>query len=99
MKKKGIIIGVIAIIVIVVGILFFLNKKDNGINTIITLDINTSIELEIKNGSIARASDLNNDSNDIVRGLEGKSLEESFDVIIDNVKEMNLVENDNITII
>ena len=100
MKKKGIIIGVvIAITVIVVGILFFLNRKDNGINTIITLDINPSIELEIKNGSIVRASALNNDSNDIVRGLEGKTLEESFAVIIDNVKEMNLVEDGNITII
>ena len=100
MKNKGIIIGVIAVIIIVIGgLLLFLSKKDSGITSTITLDINPSIELEIKNGKIIRASALNDDANDIISGIEGKTLEDSFDIIIQNAKEHNFVEDGNITII
>ena len=101
MKNKGIIIGVVAavIVLIVVGVILLLNPKDKGITNIITLDINPSIELELKDGKVNRASALDGDANDYISGLEEKTLEEAFDSIIKKAKENNLAEDGNITII
>jgi hemerythrin superfamily protein len=101
MKKKGIIICVVALLVIVVGAVLLLvpKKGDNASDSIITLDINPSIELTVRKEIVKSVRALNDDAKDYVNGLEGKSLNESFDLIIKTAKDHNLAEDGKITII
>ena len=67
MDKKKIIILVVALVVVIVGVLivglFMKNGKDEDkVESVITLDINPSMELEItKKGKVASIQSLNED--------------------------------------
>ncbi len=98
MKKKGIFIG-IAVVIIVALVVLVLTKMNSGPTALITLDINPSLELEFKSGKVVNARALNEDAQDYVAELEGKKLDEAFDIIIKRAQEHNLVENGNVAII
>ena len=105
MKKKGIIIIVLAVIIIgVVGGFLFINKDKNkskveSKETFITMDINPSIEMRIKDNKIKEANAVNEDARDLIDGLEGKSIEESFNIVVKNAKEHDYAPEGDITII
>ena len=71
MKKKELIIGVIAVILIVVGaiLLFSKAKLKNDEVSIITLDINPSIEMTIRGEKVEKVKALNEDANEIINGI------------------------------
>ncbi len=106
MDKKKIIILVVALVVVIVGVLvvglFMKNGKDEDkVESVITLDINPSMELEItKKGKVASIQSLNEESDKFIdRSLEGKPVEEVFYAIVKKAKEEHLVEDGELTII
>ena len=102
-RRNKIIITVLAVITVlgIGGLLIYgNNKKSNrSLSNIITLDINPSIEMEIKDGFVIRVKAINEDANDIIKDTEDKFLDEALNIIIKNTKEQNIVKDDNITII
>ena len=105
MDKKKIIILVVALVVVIVGVLivglFMKNGKDEDkVESVITLDINPSMELEItKKGKVASIQSLNEESDKFIdRSLEGKPVEEVFYAIVKKAKEEHLVEDGELTI-
>ena len=106
MDKKKIIILVVALVVVIVGVLvvglFMKNGKDEDkVESVITLDINPSMELEItKKGKVASIQSLNEESDKFIdHSLEGKPVEEVFYAIVKKAKEEHLVEDGELTII
>ena len=95
--KKKILIPIIICLVLVVGIVCFLLFGKNGGSstktTIITLDINPSIEIRMTDEKVESVKALNDDAKDIVNDdLVGKSLEETLSVIAKNAVEKGYID-------
>lgn len=94
MKKKIIIpIGIVALF-LVIGFIIFDNNK---IVSTITLDINPSVQINLtKNKKVKNVMGLNDDAKDILDdNYKGKSLDDSFEILISNLIEKGYVDNEN----
>ncbi len=96
---KKVIIGICSLVLIaILCVLLFILKNEDKVE-LITLDINPSIELKIKKEKVISARAINDDALEYVKDLKGKTLNESFDMIISKAKENDLVEEGSITIV
>ena len=96
MKKIYFII--IFLIILVIVSLFVFN---NRVVSIITLDINPSIQINLdKNERVKKVIALNSDAKDIVKGnFRNKSFNDVIDSITDNVVEKGYADNDQIVVL
>lgn len=102
MKKKVVITIIAVVLVLIVGVIGFILLNNNKIVSTITLDINPSIEINLdKNEKVILIIALNDDANDIINdNLKGKTIEETLNVIIDNLIEKGYAnENDLLEVI
>lgn len=83
MKKKILIPLIIALIILTIFI-----KKDKTV-TIITLDINPSIEISLdKNNNVIKIKALNDDAKNIIDdNYKGKTLDKTFTIMIEKLKD------------
>lgn len=97
--KKKIITGVIALLVvgIVLGYLFLYDKAA----TTITIDINPSVEIKLdKNENVISVKALNDDAKRIVvDDLKGKSFNEAFSIVTDNILKSGFVTEERVVIL
>ena len=92
MKKKMILLVIMCVCLMLVGC--GKKKTDESLNGKITLDINPSIELEIKDVKVNKINPLNEEANEIIsRDFEGKSINEVFDEIIKNSVAKGYIED------
>ena len=98
MKKK--IIVVIIFLLLFIGIISFL-IFNNRVVSIISLDINPSIEIGLNNkDKVKSVIALNDDGKDIIsNNLGGKSLDKVLEVITDNIVKKGYVKDDQVVII
>ena len=94
--KKKIIIPIIVCLVIVIGIIGFIIWNNRTVSTI-TLDINPSIEINLdRNEKVKSIIALNDDAKDILDdNYKGKSLDDTFEILISNLIEKGYVDNEN----
>ena len=98
MKKKMILLVIMCVCLMLVGC--GKKKTDESLNGKITLDINPSIELEIKDVKVDKINPLNEEANEIIsRDFEGKSINEVFDEIIKNSIAKGYIEDEHLSII
>lgn len=98
--KKKIIISIASILIIVIGIIGFI-IWNNKAASIITLDINPSIEIRLnKDDKVINVIALNNDAKNIIsNNLKSKSIDEALDTIANNLIEEGYVKENQIEII
>lgn len=98
--KKKILIPIIICLVLVIGVVcyFLFNNKPASV---ITLDINPSIEINITDKEIVKSIvALNNDAKEVISNeLVGKSLDEAIDLIAKKTVEKGYVDQEHIEII
>ena len=101
MNKKIYIPVIIVILVLISVIATFLLFKDNKKVTIITLDINPSIEISLdKNDNVIDIRALNDDAKKIVDGdYKGKDLDETFDIMINKLKDNGFINDNEVDVI
>lgn len=93
--KKKIIIPIVICLFIVICIVGFIVWNNKTVSTI-TLDINPSIEINLnRNEKVNSIVALNEDAKEIVDGIEGKSLEDAFEIIATNLVEKNYAYSGN----
>jgi hypothetical protein len=98
MKKLKVILGVICIMLLLVGC--GKKKVDEGLSGTITIDINPSIEIEVKDNKANRISYDGEKAEDLVsRDFEGKPIIEVFEEIVKNAREKGYEEDGALTII
>lgn len=76
-------------------------EKEEGISGMLTIDINPSIEMEIRDNNAIRINPLDSEAEEIVDrdSMESKPLGEVLEVIIAKVKEKGYAENNEMIII
>ena len=76
-------------------------KTEEGISGMITIDINPSIEMEIRDNNANRINPLDSEASEIVDrdSMEGKPLKEVLEAILLKVKEKGYVQDDELVII
>ncbi len=99
--KKIIIPLILVILLLVVGVYGYVEHINNQIISIITLDINPSIEINLnKDNKVVKVIALNDDAKDIINNnLKGKTLDETLKSITNNVIEKGYAEKDYVAII
>lgn len=99
--KKKIIIPIIICLIIVIGIIGFIVWNNNRVVSTITLDINPSIEINLKrNNKVKRIVALNDAAKSIItKEYNNKTLDESFDLLVKNLVDKGFVEDHDIDII
>ena len=95
--KKKIIISIIGCLILAVVTIGFIIWDNRTISTI-TLDINPSIEINLnRKGKVKSVIALNEDANKIVsNNLKGKTLDETLNVIVENLIENDYVQDNNL---
>ncbi|MBR1416767.1 MAG: hypothetical protein IJ572_03000 [Bacilli bacterium] len=99
--KKKIIISIIVCVVLVIGIIGFIFWNNRTVSTI-TLDINPSIEINLdRNEKVKNIKALNDDAEEIISdNLKGKSLDDTFEILITNLVEKGYVnKEDNLDVV
>lgn len=98
--KKNIIISVIVCFIIVIGFIGFI-FWNNKIVSIITLDINPSVKINLtRNEKVKSIEALNDDAKDIIsNNLKGKSLDDTLKLITNNLVDKGYVEDGNVAIL
>lgn len=98
--KKKIIIPIIVLIILVIGISFFVFSGEK-IFTTITLDINPSLEINLNSEEkVISVIALNDDANTVINNnLKGKSLDDVLEIIINNTIDKFLIEEEHTDII
>ncbi len=97
MKKKNIIPIVAVIIVLLIGTLCFLIfNKSEKVASIITLDINPSIELKLNDDKkVISVNALNEDAKELITGdIKGEDIEEALGILVDNIKKSKFINDD-----
>lgn len=91
--NKRIIAFITVVVIIIVGIIGFISFNNRTV-TIITLDINPSIELRLdKKQRVKKAIPLNEDGKDIINSnIKGKSLDKSLNIIAQNLIDKDYVK-------
>ena len=99
MKKKNIIL-IISISLLVIGIILFLLFRDKT-KTIITLDINPSIEMSLDNkDNVINVRALNDDAKKIVNDdYKGKTLDKTLDIMIEKLKDNGFVHGHDVDVV
>lgn len=94
--KKKIIIPIMICLFLVIGIIGFIIWNNKIISTI-TLDINPSIEINLnRNEKVKSIIALNDDANKVISdNIKGKSLEDTFKILITNLIEEGYIEEEN----
>ena len=95
--KKKIIISIIGCLILVIGIIGFSFWNNRTLSTI-TLDINPSIEINLtRNEKVKGIVALNEDAKEIIGGnLKGKSLDDTLNIITDNLIEKGYVNEEDL---
>lgn len=98
--KKKIIISIIGYLILVIGIIGFIFWNNRTVSTI-TLDINPSIEINLdKNDKVKSVIALNEDAKGIIgKDLKGKSLDNTFDLLITNLIDKGFIEDNYVDVI
>ena len=98
MKKKIIII--ITCLIIIAGVITFI-LLNNRVASIITMDINPSIEINLdKEEKVIKVKAINDDAKSIVSNeYNNKTLEEALTLLVTNLISENYVEDNNVDII
>lgn len=91
--KKKIIISIIICLILLTGILGFIIWNNKTVSTI-TLDINPSIEIKLnRKEQVKSITALNDDAKEIIDNkIKGKSLEDTFEILITNLIEKGYIE-------
>ncbi len=100
--KNKIFILVAILLLVVLGVVGFIltNKPNEEDLSIITLDINPSIEIKVnKDNKVKSITALNDDAKEIVKDVENGDLEESLKKLIDNLYSSNYLEERYVVII
>jgi len=99
--KKKIIISIIGCLILIIGIIGFIILNNNRIVSTFTLDINPSIEINLdKNDKVKSVVALNEDGKGIIsKDLKGKSLDDTFDLLITNLIDGGFIEDNYVDVI
>lgn len=94
MKKKVIVPIILILVISVIGFIFW----NNRIVSVITLDINPSIEINLnKSEKVVSVKALNNDAKEIIpKDMKSKSLNDVLITIVKNITDKNYVDENNI---
>ena len=94
---KKVIILIIICLVLLVGIPSFIMWNKNNVVTTITLDINPSIEINLtKDEKVESIVALNDEAKEIISNdIKGKSLKDTFELLINNLIEQNYIDEEN----
>ena len=97
MKKKLFISVGVLIVIVVLGIIIWNNRTVS----IVTLDINPSIELRLnKDDKVKSVKALNKDAKEIItKDLKGNDLENSIKILADNLVDKGYAENGDIVVL
>ena len=98
MKKKVVFLVIILLLILgMCGFIFW----NNMVTSVITLDINPSIKINLtRNDKVKSIVALNDDAKEIItNNLKGKTLNDTLKLITDNLVEKGYVENGNVAII
>ena len=95
--KKVLIVMPVMLVILVVGLILYNNRTISTIN----MDINPSIEINLKKGNkVKGVNALNDDAKEIVSNdLKGKSLEDTLDIIVKNVIDKGYTDDKQVTIL
>ena len=76
-------------------------KVDESLSGMITIDVNPSIEIEVNDGKANRVNPLDNDAGEIVDRdkMEGKSIQDTLEAIVEKLKEKGYTNDNELTII
>ena len=97
--KKNVIICLIIVLILLLGVFGFLILKGGKIS-VITLDINPSLELTLKRNKVIDIRALNNDGNDVITdNIKNSSLNDALDIIVSNLIENDYIKENEVTII
>ena len=104
MKKRIIIIVSVIVLVILIslGVIFGLKtyKENNKIYSVITIDVNPSMKLNLnKNNKVLSIEALNKDADIIVdKDVKGKDLNSALSVVVDKLQEKEYLKDNTILI-
>lgn len=93
------------VLIVIICLMLFVGcgkkEKEEGISGMLTIDINPSIEMEIRDNNAIRINPLDSEAEEIVdrNSMESKPLGEVLDVIIAKFKEKGYAENNEMIII
>ena len=95
--KKIIIISTLLIVLLITGFILWTNRTVS----VVMLDINPSIKIDLKKDNIVKkVIAINKDGKDIItNNLKGKPLDETLNIISDNVVEKGYMSNGSVAII
>ena len=94
--KKKILISIVICIALVVGFILYNNRTVS----IITLDINPSIQINLdKKGLVKKVIALNKDAKDIISDVNGKTFDEALNTISQKVIDKGYAEGQQVTIL
>lgn len=98
--KKKIFISAIVCLIIIIGIIGFINWNNRIVSTI-TLDINPSLRINImKNGKVKNVVAINDDAKDIIKdNYTNKTLDETFELIANKLIDNGYVKDNNLDVI
>ena len=97
--RKKIIISSIVVVVLILGIIGFY-IWDNRVISTITLDINPSVEINLKRGNKVKSiKALNSDAKDIISNVKGKKLDKALETLTDNVIEKGYANEGEVVIL
>jgi len=97
--KKKIIISSVVVLVLILGIIGFY-IWDNRVISTITLDINPSVEINLKRGNKVKSiKALNSDAKDIISGVKGKKLDKALETLTNNVIEKGYANEGEVVIL
>ena len=94
MNKKLIISIALTLITLIIGIVCLIIFGGSGNASTITIDINPSIELVVKNNNVIEANALNDDAKEVLNDLTGKNLDDSLDKLLQNLDRYGYLNGD-----
>lgn len=98
--KKKIIIGVVICVVLVACVVGFLLTREDDTPTLVTMDVNPSLELIVVKNIITDIHALNGDGNDVVTdNIKDKKLEDGINIIVDNMIQSGYITDNNVVVI
>ena len=75
-------------------------KADESLSGKVTIDINPSIEIEVKDGKVEKINDRADDPSGLVNSsMEGKKLEKVFEEIVSNAKDKSYIQSGELFVI
>ena len=94
MNKKLIISIALTLITLIIGVVCLIIFGGSGNASTITIDINPSIELVVKNNIVKEVNPLNDDAKEVLNDLTGKNLDDSLDKLLQNLDRYGYLNGD-----